>query len=547
MLIGSLAAAASGRRAAAQSTLPYATRTLSFNGFGTSVHGDIRTVGMGGASAGLADTFIAALDNPAGLAMTVGIGDIHFASDSIQDGHVQHFDTPVTTNSFGLALNLHPWAVGVGYLSPYREEESYRLEPLRNLARLSVVTRELVVSAARLFAHDRFSVGVTLVLGQAQRSIGLARDHTGDPSYSSYTAGATVGAMMQLPRRLLLGASFGTPMHYAGASDAMQERMSLPGFFQSVEVPWRASLGLGFIPNRFFRADLTVHLLGASAHTALLRDEQARVGQSITMQPHVGAAYVFADYKEFRATLFLGTYYEVTRTAGTDNRLHGTGGVEARIWIFTVGAGVDGASQYQNYILSVGADVFGVLARLKMMPTAYTPPYGKLFPPLYRFSDEGLARPLVKNWRPIGPDLDPIKVSIGIPRNLARGVRNAGIELKQVAAEVREALDATNVTAEQEPGEAARAKQAEHKAAEAKAAADKAAADKAAADKAAADKAAADKAAADKAAVLTAAVDQRVADESAAAATRDKAHRAAVRRKRLHHQASDHAPQPHAP
>ena len=84
-----LLAATTVTRAAAQSTLPYSTRTLSFSGLGTTVHGDLRTVGMGGASAGLADTFAAALDNPAGLAMTVGIGDIHFATDSIADGNIQ--------------------------------------------------------------------------------------------------------------------------------------------------------------------------------------------------------------------------------------------------------------------------------------------------------------------------------------------------------------------------------------------------------------------------------------------------------------------------
>ncbi|MDB4969045.1 MAG: hypothetical protein JWN44_4734 [Myxococcales bacterium] len=477
VVVGCVALVTMSPDAAAQATLPYAKRTLSFNGLSTSVHGDIRTVGMGGASAGLADTFIAAMDNPAGLAMTVGIGDIHFASDSVQDANVQHFDSAITTNSFGLALGLYPWAVSVGYLSPYREEESYRLEPLRNVAQLTVITRELVVSAARLFAHDRFSVGVTLVLGQAQRQIGLSRENLGDPSYSSYTAGAVVGGMMQLPRRFLLGASFSTPLHYSGAGDAMQENLSLPGFFQSVEVPWRASLGLGFIPNRFFRADLTVHLLGASGNTALLRDERARVGENITLQPRFGAAYVFADYKEFKATVFVGTYYEFTRIAGTENRLHGTAGLEARIWILTIGGAIDAASGYRNSIVSVGADVFGIFARLKMMPTAYTPPYGRMFPRPYAFSDEGLARPLVKDWHAIGPDMDPIKVSIGIPKNLVNGVRNAGTELKQIARDVSEALEATNQTPEQKQKAAA----AEAQEAERKSAADKLTAEKAAA------------------------------------------------------------------
>ena len=276
---------------------------------------------------------------------------------------------------------------------------------------------------------------------------------------------------MQLPRRFLLGTSFSTPLHYSGAGEEMQEPISLPGFFQAVEVPWRASLGLGFIPNRFFRADVTLHLLGASAHTALLRDEQARVGERVTPQPHIGAAYVFADFKELKATLFLGSYFEVTRIAGTDNRLHGTGGVEARLWIFTLGAAVDGASRYQNYIVSVGVDVFGVLARLKMIPTFYTPPAGGMFPRPYTFSDAGLARPLVKSWRSIGPALDPIEVSIGIPKNLARGMRNAGVELKQIARDVSTALATSNETDAQKEAAAAATALAEKVAADQAAAA----------------------------------------------------------------------------
>ena len=202
-------------------------------------------------------------------------------------------------------------------------------------------------------------------------------------------------------------------------------------------MPWRASVGLGFIPNRFFRADITLHLLGASAHTALVRDEAARVGQSVTLQPHLGAAYVFADYKEFKATLFVGTYYEVDahrghrqppardrrrRSAHLDLHLR-RGRRSVRASIRT------GSSPF-------GADVFGILARVKMMPTAYTPPRGGLFPPPIDSPTRGWRGRWSRTGEPIGPDLDPIKVSIGIPKNLARGVRNAGTELEQVATDV---------------------------------------------------------------------------------------------------------------
>ena len=364
---------------------------------------------MGGASAGLADTFIAAIDSPAGLAMTVGVGDIHYATDNIQDAHLQSFDAVLHTTSVGLALGLYPWAVSVGYLSPYREEATYALPSLLpNPATLSVTTRELVVSAARLFAHDRLSLGVSLVLAQAVREL---QDPalSFEQSYASYTAGAVVGAMIRLPRRFLLGTSFGSPMRFAAASGEVQKSLPLPGFFQAVEVPWRLSLGLGWIPNRFFRADLTVHLLGATPHTALVRDEGALVGQTVTLQPRLGAAYVFADYKEFKGTLFLGTYFEWTRIAGTDSRVHGTGGVEARIWIFTVGGGVDVASGYRNFMESVGVDVFGLMARLKMIPTAWTPPPAGMLPRPYVFLGLGPRAAAGAALEPAGPDVDPIK------------------------------------------------------------------------------------------------------------------------------------------
>ena len=460
----------SAARAAAQPALPYTVRTLSFNGLGTSVHGDIRSVGMGGASAGLSDTSLAAIDSPAGLAMTVGASDVHFVSDSIRDGNVQSFGTNIDTNSVGVALGLYPWALSVGYLSPYREEADYTLRPLLDPPHLIVSTREIIVSAARLFAHDRLSFGLTLVLGQAERTIELGSAKRVDQSFFSYTAGAAFGAMVRLPRRFLVSTSFGTPMHYDGASGSAEARIAIPGFFRAVEVPWRISIGLGFIPNRFFRADFTLHVLGSVDDVALVRDQAARVGRRVTPEPHIGLAYVFADFKELKATLFVGSYLELTRIADTDNRLHGTAGIEARIWIFTLGAAVDEASHYENGIVSFGADIFGILARLKVIPTGYASPRGGMFPRPWLFSDEGLARPLVHDWAPRGPDLNPITVGIGIPRNLERGLRNAGQEMKQIVEDVAKAMDATNETPET------------------RAAADKAAAQEAAADKAAATK-----------------------------------------------------------
>ena len=233
----------------------------------------------------------------------------------------------------------------------------------------------------------------------------------------------------------------------------MQKTLVIPGFFQSVEVPWRVSLGLGFIPNRFFRADLTLHLFTATPHTALVRDEAALVGQSVTLQPRLGAAYVFADFKEFKSTLFAGTYFEWSRIAGSESRVHGTAGVEARIWIFTVGGGIDVAVDYRSYQLSLGVDVFGVLARLKVIPKFWTPPSNVMFPHPFRFADAGLARPLVEHWAPTDRDIDPIKVALNIPQKLKQGFENAKTEMELIGKNVAAGMAASNETSEQKKGE----------------------------------------------------------------------------------------------
>ena len=414
------------RPTSAQTGLPYATRTLSFSGISTSVEGDIRTVGMAGAAAGLADTFIAAIDSPAGLAMTVRQGDIHFSGDSVTDGHVQDPSQEIHTSSFGLALSLYPWAVSAGYRSPYREEALYRLQSTpQDPAVLSVTTREIVLSAARVFANNRLSLGVTVLLGQAQRSLTLASGPDTGISYASYSAGATLGAMVRLPLRLLVSASVSSPIHYSAGGNDVQQNTSLPGFFQAVDVPWRAVLGVGFIPNRFARADFTLRILGGTDHAALLRDETALVGESITVQPHIGAAYVFADYKELKGTVFGGTYFESTRIRGTDGRLHGSAGIEGRVWIVTLGAGVDIADQYRNYLVSIGVDVFNLMARLQMIPTAQVPPYGRILPRPDFLSEEGLARPLVEHWDSAQPEVDPVKAGLELPDKIKPGIENA--------------------------------------------------------------------------------------------------------------------------
>jgi hypothetical protein len=392
--------------------LPYTLRTHDFNGWSPTARGDIRTVGMAGATVGLGDTFIAATDNPAGLAMTLDNADTNFTYNAIHDSRVQDFAIPVSLTSFGAAMTIYPWGFAFGYVTPSREGQEY-LTPT-GPAEFDVTNRELVFSVARVFAQNRISLGAELALGQAVRSV--APDAGGGTSLSTYSASGTVSAMIRLRNRFLVGLSYSTPMHYAG--DPTITEAGLTSFYQGVQMPARFAAGLGWIPNRFIRGDFTVGVVGDSAGTALLRDDSQIYGSGITIQPKLGGAYLFCEFDELKGTVFGGTYLESARIEGTSARLHATGGLEAKLWVVSAGAALDLSSGYQNRLFSVGIDAVRALEKLELIPKAWHPKSAGWLPRIDQLSDDALARPLQAHWEPHGPSMNPIEVTREIPQRI---------------------------------------------------------------------------------------------------------------------------------
>jgi hypothetical protein len=373
---------------------------------------------MSGATVGLADTYIAALDNPAGLAMTLGGGDTNFATDTIYDGNVQNYENWIQTYHFGVALNQYPWGFSVGYVVPAVEGQIYQLQsPEKDVARLGIRAHEFHLSAGRIFLNNKLALGASLVLGQSETMIGSITTSTFNNSYYSYSVGAKLGVSYQLPKRFILGASYSMPMHYPVNTPDNFDRQ-LPGFFQPIDVPSKIALGIGWIPNRFLRADFTTFLVGTNENAALLGNDSTRVGLNPTLQPKIGVAYNFVDYKELRATAFIGTYYEVSRIQNAPSRLHGTVGIEVKPWILSLGWGLDTSTNYRNYFGSIGVDVFKVMEKLDIIPAMWRPPYAGIAPKPGHFSDEGLSRPLVRDWKPRGPKFDPIEIGLNIPQKI---------------------------------------------------------------------------------------------------------------------------------
>ena len=406
-------------------TLPYSLRTKPYSGFETGVRGDTRTVGMSGATLGLGDTFIAGTDNPAGMAMTMGIGDDNFTHTHIYDAHVQDGTTPIDTNNAGLALNFYPWTFSFGYLSPYREESVYDLPSAPgHPAHLDTSVQELRLSTAHVMIDNRLSLGLSLNIAQAETGIEFPDQAFPSLAHHAYDLGFTIGATYRLPEHLLLGTGLTSGMQFSGA-DNQNGVAALPGFYQSILTPWRGGVGLGWIPNRFFRADFSTFLIGTTSGAALLGNQSINVGNRVTLQPRMGAAYVFCDFKNLQGTLFFGSYYEVSRIEGADSRFHKTIGTEIKPWILTVGIGTDMAPDYQDHFFSVGVDVFKVLEQLSLIPIN-KPPRDGFLPNPFLVSDVGLSRPLTHEWKPDPRAIDPIKSGLALPGKIKEGVEPQG-------------------------------------------------------------------------------------------------------------------------
>ena len=393
--------------AATAPPLPYTVRTRPYNGWSSGVRGDIRTLGLAGATVGLADTYIASIDNPAGLAMTMeGIG-LQISGNQIQDGNLQEFDQSFRSRQIGATGSVYPWGFSLGWFTPQQESQNYTIAGGPPVF-LETLTRLFAVSAARVFSNNRFSIGASLLFGQGEETVASS-------TVSSFAFGANLGAMYRLDSKWLIGASYGTSMRYAGDPN-LNPSDGPAAFYQPIESPWRVALGAGYVPNRFFRFGFGFYGLGPLQDAALLSNQNATVGKRFTLSPRMGTDYLIAEFKEFRARAGAGTYFETSRTEGAPSRLHATGGIDFKVWIFDIGWGIDYAFDYRNYITSLGVDIIKLMRKTDLIPPDAGPPPAGTFPSAFHKSDDGLPRALVKEWHNTYPQPDLIDIGLGIPK-----------------------------------------------------------------------------------------------------------------------------------
>jgi hypothetical protein len=216
--------------------------------------------------------------------------------------------------------------------------------------------------------------------------------------------------------------SYTPPIHYAMNSQG-DITPGISGFFQDASSPYRLDLGIGWLPNRFFKVAAGVYIFGSTDNTALLSDDSRLVGVNMTFQPRLGVSYELVEFKNLTVDLAAGTYLEVLREEGDYSRLHSTVSLEIKPWIFDVGWGLDEARFYQNFIVSFGLDLSRVLRKLGFIPPRPDYPYGGILPSPSHLSDQGLSHALDHNWvqRPDGA----IEVGLALPGKIKDRVLSA--------------------------------------------------------------------------------------------------------------------------
>jgi len=391
----------------------YSPRIRYYTGGDTAVRGDTNTVGMGGATIAIPMSISAALENPAGFAMTTGSLSAQINKNTIDDNHLQKSQDAYDSNQWGLAVSPQNWGFGILYDSPKTEGGNYISPVTGHNLPTEVSVKEFHAILAHSFFDSRFSIGVSAEIERAIRNLA-------GYSYGGDSFGMQVGVLYRLKDHVMIGGSFRPQTRIDAASDSDQNE--LPGFNQPILCPAEIGLGVAWIPNRFFKTGFGLHYMASTPNTALLADQNVPIGQYAVLEPRLGASYVIGEFNHFKIEYAAGTYFEPSRIVGTNGRIHATMGLEVNPYFINTGVGFDAAAGYKNLMVSIGIDIVRTLRTFQIIPKDPVPPVNRFLPGPTQISPDGLPHGLTTDDpKGIAPPSvsDVRKIIEDIPKNIS--------------------------------------------------------------------------------------------------------------------------------
>jgi hypothetical protein len=351
-----------------------------------TVLGSPRIVAMGGAVAAAAEDMTGILATPAALAFRPPGSPQSWDWDFYVDGLVAPRDTDLTNSGMttgadravqayaaGISLYLGQWGMGlsgagVTYGLPAAMAGGQATE-------LSTTSSQ--VALARSFWDGQLGVGLSLAIAEFI----VTRADTDLISLMSFTVAS--GATWRPRGRPWRAGVFGRPPPIGGdvTNACGNDPASCSGFTPPLagEAPWQVGAGIAWRfgqvewnqpRSTLFRDERALVLTGEIAVAGRVRDGTSVAGLASGMEQASGrgvgfATHVGAEWEVIpgRLRLRAGSYWEPARIAERGGRLHGTGGLEVRLFSFTfwdkerrlrLAIAADGARQYQNFGLSIG-------------------------------------------------------------------------------------------------------------------------------------------------------------------------------------------------
>jgi len=380
-------------RAAHAQRMPVTSRDYALEFHQGPIVGGARMIGMGGATVAVGEGAVGVPRNPAAAAVRAqasrGTWDWDWNLDWLSarpggddldnNGDDSASIKDILSFTGGLVIQWHAWAFAI---SGEVQQYTVALTGTADDGEPSVALTHAVI--ARSFACDQVSVGLGVRGGNFTMARKPAGSDRSQDLLAMQGAGLEAGVVWRpAPVDVRLGASFAAPLTSIGGAIAPGDYRpeDYGGYIlpERLLVPWELALGGGyrvgasrwnrrvagdFRDERSLTVAADVLITGASSSAsgveAFIDKELEPTGRSATLSVRGGVEVeAIPGWLRVRG----GSYFEPSRFSGVSGRVHGTAGLEARLFSFCLWGSpyrarasvtVDVARRYDNLGLSVG-------------------------------------------------------------------------------------------------------------------------------------------------------------------------------------------------